>query len=951
MPGWVVEPTTGKPVYQNDDGTVRLTKFDGSVHDVHPDQVAGLISDDLSGFRASSADDINRNHAQQQWEQADLGTKAGFYAREAVKSAIDSATAIPRAAATVVGAAAEKIGGVPVSNLEALSGENVVEKLDALTSSDEIARQNAEKQRALAEANPTGKTIADVAGFVGGGMALGALGSVGKALSGAGLLGDSSAAARVGSLAIQGGAQGYAAGAEDAWVKDQAYTADAALANMGIGALIGGGFGLAGEGVRAAGRTAKAALAEKLFGGGRLSKEGAEAATQMAEDVTGAKPPEGFAKYFKETLDAVRDKVESVQAAVSGVPKEELQKYGGLRWTEEAISAREAFANRQPILDAVSNDLTESLQSMYSESRPIMEEASRATGKKAMNIAANLTGDTETMMSAARAKASAIGEALGKLDEEAAGESVKSVLGTGEQVADLRDAMESVVKNVEKAESPAEAYNALDEFKARMQRVKDNATASSKRLTSGRQIEQAQERSSFAEQVSNDMQSYLEDTSIWGKQGDVQARINKAWHRALDSDNYISSHLLTRTGEDWGAPRYVVDPGKVQSYVKGLGTAQSKILDGLVKDNLAAKHELAQAIVQGYGLGAHEAGLQKVVDSIKSSQELLQKATDTIGKANIVHEMFQKASSGHGEGLGATALGAVVGGAPGAALGKAVDVLARPDKLMRQAMALREVGLKWQNGISADVKQAFAVRAGQAVESIGKVARAAETTAARVAVTHEERASQYEKIAKSVVLANSDPIQLAQKIGQHVGDVAPMAVRDIMVDRSLQAAQFLNSKLPGPVYGASPLTPNQLNAIAPGQQAKFLRYYAAVNDPGVVFKELRNGMTPAPEHIETLKVCYPALYQKAQQVVMEAVHSDPSGKTLPLQTRISLAELFDVPGQIEPTLDPAFMNRITQIAQQGARQEAQQNAPQARTRTMKTDISKPMQGHLDQLHL
>lgn len=957
MPGWTVEPTTGQPVYQNDDGTVRLRDGEGNVHSVAADQVAAMLSAPLAEFHPATADDINKQQAQQYWDKADFATKADFYAREGIKGAVDAVTSVPRAAFGAGMALAKKVTGsdAEVENpLEALSGENLVEKLDATVAGEEAARQAAERARVFSEAAPGGKAVANLAGFVAGGAALKGLGAAGELLGGADLLGDATKAARVGSMALQGAAQGYVAGAEDAWVKDQAFTADAALANMGMGAVLGGGIGAAGELAKSAVKGSRQLLAEKLFGGARFSKEAGQAAEEMAQDVTGAKPPEGFAKFFKESLDYFRDKIETVQSAVSGIPKEELEKYGGLRWTKEAISAREAWANRGPILEGVASDLTESLQTMYTESRPILDEVSRATGQKEKNLAPLLTGNADDMMAAARAKASAIEEALGKLDEEAAGDGIKSVLGSGEQVADLRDAMENVVKNVGKAEDAAGAVNALDEFKARMQRVKKNAAATSRNATSGRMIEQARERASFAEQVSNDMQSFLEDSSIWGKFGDVQARVNKAYSRVLDSDKYISSQLLERTGDDWGIPRYVVDPSKVQNYVQGLGTAKTKILDDMVRDNIAAKRDLIESIVKGYGLDAHEGGLQKALDSIKSSQDLVKKAKDALGSANILEEMHNRAASSRA-GLSGTVAGGLIGHAPGAALGAAADALMDPIKLMKQAVAIREIGLKWQNGISADVKQAFMATGASAAAAVGKAAGVAQTAATRMIATHEERGAQYEKDAKNVAEAVADPVALAQKLGPAMGDVAPAAVRDMMVSGAIRTAHFLNSKLPGPVYSSSPLQPQQLTPIAPAQQARFLRYMEAANDPNVVFRELRSGITPAAEHIETLKVCYPALYERAQQVVLEAVHSDQSGKTIPYQARLALAELFDVPGAIEPTLDPGFMARLTQTAQQGAHEEAQKNAPQQQSpqhgRKMKKDVSESMQSPLNTLHI
>src|SRR5262249_36921457 len=147
---------------------------------------------------------------------------------------------------------------------------------------------------------------------------------------------------------------------------------------------------------------------------------------------------------------------------------------------------------------------------------------------------------------------------------------------SGKQIEDIRSAMEDAVDSIRKTDDVAEAVHALDEFKARMQRAKVNAEATASRVTSGLEIEQARGRASFANDVSEDMRTFLENSSVWGKFGEVQGRVNKAYARMLDNDRYIASHLLERTGEDFGHPRYVVDPRKVASYVEGLGTTRSK---------------------------------------------------------------------------------------------------------------------------------------------------------------------------------------------------------------------------------------------------------------------------------------------------------------------------------------------------------------------------------------
>lgn len=82
--------------------------------------------------------------------------------------------------------------------------------------------------------------------------------------------------------------------------------------------------------------------------------------------------------------------------------------------------------------------------------------------------------------------------------------------------------------------------------------------------------------------------------------------------------------------------------------------------------------------------------------------------------------------------------------------------------------------------------------------------------------------------------------------------------------------------------------------------------------------------------------------------VLQAVHNKE--KPLPYQTKLVLAELFDTPGLIEPTLDGQFMSRISQAATQGGQAEKAQGGP-ARPRPMAGSIAQSMKSPLDSLHV
>ena len=932
MAGWVKDPSSGQPVYQGDDGLVHLADANGKIQTVAPADLPKLLggSEYDRELRPATAEELNAHQAQKSWDEASLGTKADFYAREGIKGAADAATAVPRAAFGAGMAAAKALTGssAEVENpLEALSGEHLVEKLDTLTGGEANARQAAEQARQFSEVAPGGKFVANAAGFVAGGAALKGLGAVGDVLAGSELLGGGSKLARAGSMAAEGAAQGYVAGAEDAWVKDTEFTSDAAVASMGMGAALGGALGGAVEGGKALGGAIKNTIAEKVFGRAKMPAESAEAVTKMAEDVMGTKPPEGFASKFRDAMDYVRDKVETAQSVASGVAKEDLEKFGGLRWDEDAMSGREAFANRTANREAASRDLTEALQTMHTEGRTIMDEVSRANGKKQENIAHLLTGDADTMAQAATGKAAAIENSISKLDEVMGREGEYSAMGSKKSVADLRYTMEKAVDRVNGASTIEESVNSLDEFKARMDAAYKNASQTVRSATSDVARTQAKARAEFARGLADDMRGFLEREDIWGKFGPVQRETNQAYARVLENDKFLSSHLLEKISDGYGEPTYVIDPAKVERYVSGLGTTKSQIVDGLLRDSIAARKELSESIVKGYGLESHGGGLAKLTESADKAQEILKQADKNIASANIIEGMMGTASSSR-EGSRGAIVGGVLGGLPGAVAGFAADTLMHPDKLMMQAVSLRAAALKMGKTIDSSVKALMtgtsaAARAAAKVGEAGGVVRRA---AIRENVSAKDQTQKYDRITKGLVASVADPVGTAQHIGDSMGAISHSTVRDMMISSSMRAANFLNSKIPQPVFAGTPLTPNQLMSVAPAEKARFLRYYEAVNDPGIVFRELETG-TVAPEHIESLKVCYPALYARAQMAVFEAAHDNKN--PLPYQTKISMAQLFDNPAAIEPTLDRGFMDRVSAAAMQGGQAEAAKQGPPA----------------------
>ena len=966
---WTFLPGMTKPVWQDDAGDVHLLGPGGKIQAVKPEAASKLLGGEMSDYRPAGADELNASRKEAEWENASLGAKAGFVAREGVKNIADTATGAARAAFGAGMGIAKAVSGstAEVANpLEALSGESLVEGAQGLVDTPEGVAKTAAQQRRFAEAAPGVKFAADVGGMLAGGAALKGLGAAGELASGVGLLGEGSTAAKVGSLALENAAQSYAIGAEDAWVQDVPFTSEAAMGAMGVGALLGGGLGVAGAagkaGYAAARKgigTAKTAMAERVFGSASAGvKQTDKALESMAADVVGSAPPKGFVDKFKDVLVSIREGAEDAQSLATGVDRETLRKYGPMHWDDTAVKGREAYANRAAIREGAATELTDALQTMRTEGDKIHEATFRVTGAKERNIAPLLTGDAETMMARARAHADDLEIKLKEMQDEARGIAaakkearaggvamlaeegpvLASKYGDGASTAHLRTALKETIDKVRGATAPNVAVNALDAFKANMDKAKMSADAVLTGGGAGVANEtlrgQVQARSLFAKEQASAMRSSLEDASVWGKFGDVQKRTNKAWSDVLGSDEYLSSHLLTKTGRNFdnGRPILEADPMKMQHYVDGLGTTKTRLLDPKFRESIAARRELASAITEGYGLAGHEAVVERLKASADKAQDVLKRADEHVGTVNAIETMIET-RKGHSSTLAERGAGYI-----------------------HQAMHFRGQAAKMTEKIDGAIKGIVDGTSpiSKAAKTGGTLARgagrAAQLSLVRAATQSQDRSAEYNRISKGIVEAHADPIALSDNVADSVADFAHDDVRDAVIQRAGAAVAFMASKMPASVYAGTPLTPSQLQSVAPAQQAKFLRYYEAVNDPSIVFDELKNGNVP-PEHMEALKAVYPAFYRKAQLAVMEAVADTehPMG----YQQRLALAELFDEPGLIEPTLDRGFMDRISAAATEGAKDQAapggQPGAP-ARPRAAGS-VAKPMQSHLSTLSL
>jgi hypothetical protein len=961
MAGWFKDPVSGHAVFMDDAGQVHLQDSAGQIQKVAPRQAGQMIAESSGGLAPASQQAIDAAQEQATWDNASTGKKLEFYSREATKGAVDAVTALPRAIsaggkmlATAINPEAANVAD-PIARA---SGENFVEKVDqVLGNTAQGTAANVEEQRQLGVANPTGKMVANLGGNVAGLIATGGLGEAGALLTGGGVFGAGSKLARAAGAALEGSAQAYAQGAEDAWQKDKEYTTESQWAHMGLGAVLGAGGSVAIDAARA-GVGATRAAAEKVFGKTKPAElsewigAGHDAADGVISDVLGMPAAPGAGGKLRQLINEARDKVESAAAAKVGISKEALQKVSPLREGTDEIRA--LAKGHEKALEEGTADLTRALRDVHEEAQPILLEDVSLELKRD-HIKPLLTGDHEQMMALGQAKSQELTETLDRINATS-GSKGRSLFGGGKQSAGLKAVYEDAIENLTTAAHPADVVVALDGFKRSIGKLKVQAENSARRAGNEIEQQQANARVDLAKQVYADTRALLEDSTVWGKFGEAQATKNARWRRMLDTEGYVQPRISEQTGthsdlDRFGQAKYEMSEAKVGSYLDGLGTAKSKLLDGKLRDNLVAKKELAQSLVDLYGLDAHAAGLQKIVSASDNAISLLGKLDRGVAASNqvkLVDEAMKLAKGGEHWATTGAVIGGIVGGAPGAALGGGVGklaALANPVSMLRQLVSLRHTAQVTGEAIRGALDSTLLSGAGKAVAAssryVGRVAKAGAVNALHT--------DNYAHVAEKVTRMAADPVQTAKNVADTTGHVEHDGTRDEMTAVGMRMASFLSSKLPKPLYPDQTMTTKQWDSVSQGDKNRFMRYVNAVNNPMQIFTDLRAGRA-TPEQAETLKVCFPQLFAKAQ---MEAAQTFMSGKVkADYQTRLRVQKLFDL--SVDPTLQPGFRDFVAQsaqIAQQQDKQKQQANAPKRSSGGGKSSVASSLASPLNNLRI
>lgn len=515
-----------------------------------------------------------------------------------------------------------------------------------------------------------------------------------------------------------------------------------------------------------------------------------------------------------------------------------------------------------------------------------------------------------------------LGEKTGAFPFKASSDA-RSMLGQGKAVQAIRYTYEDAIQRLTKAESPADVVSALDQFKRGAQKAK--VLAEKSRPSLDFEIEQARNRARLMFEVSENTRTLLEDEGLFGKFGEAQRETNSRINRVLDTDRYVRQNFFENTGqvsrgEDFGAARFEINPARVESYLNGLGTNRSQRLDSFLRDNIDARRQLAETLGKYY-----EADNAKVLNATKAADRAisaLKSLDETVRVSNVMDHILSKGAHASGQNMHGAAVAAMAGHMFGGGIGsvaalglKAVaHAVSDPVKFATQAIALRNAAAKFSSGIEKNVERALM--------SMPEATKAARTV--RTVATREETEARYSKVATAVNKLAADPEHLTNQVSNISGHVEHPAAQQALTSTAMNAAGFLASKLPKPLYADAVSKEPQIQNVSASQKDTFLRYVDAVNKPSAFFEDLTRGIA-TPEQAETARTLLPQAFGIAQQ---KAITTFASGKvTASYQVRLNIQSMLGV--NIEPIVSPDLRKFLQASMAQNAQSKPQTQGPKA----------------------
>lgn len=450
------------------------------------------------------------------------------------------------------------------------------------------------------------------------------------------------------------------------------------------------------------------------------------------------------------------------------------------------------------------------------------------------------------------------------------------------------------------------------------------------------------------------VKAHLENPDAYGEAAARQAAFNDAYAswRTLVGDpkkrGVFQKFFLDKEATKGGGQRLVVSPTKINAYLNKVGAARDAAHTQALTDFL----ESSQRLVSELGQSASNAGVKDFdAEGIKSllgtvkeqgvnNADRLQYVAKQRALANAPFVSSSPLNIVNKHGSLATA-GAIIGGAPGAAIGSAISgaasLLTNPHEAMRALSMLEGLALKTSSKIASGVRSGVRVGAELASSATNRLRPLAteETTEVRnVPKSNMEHRIDYRRALSEQTQSKVDPVTHQQQLENEAPEVTSHAPRvsSLMAANKKKISDFLDSRFPRDPSPMPPLGHGNDWQPSRAEWQDYQQIKKVATRPMTAVEHFKQGQLTADD-VQTLSQLWPNILGQMRQAAAESV--EKSRKPLTNRQMEQLGTLFGTP--VDATQTPDFTAAVQQVwtQQAAAKAQSQGSAPEASTQFSK----------------
>ena len=725
-------------------------------------------------------------------------------------------------------------------------------------------------------------------------------GGLGRAAEGAIV---SRTGSRLAGLAAQGITEGAVQGvgqaiSESALSDDYDGIADRLIADVGLGAVlggaIGGGLGGAvtglGEGAARLAGVAERGVTSAANAGERLvAKADGKSIAKLAENIFG---------YVPKGLDAEYNKLASI---ASGADIATLEKLGPANMSAEAKRLRQLATFEAPkVRDEVARDVRTQLDEVLDASRAVEDELDGAL--KVENIKKIVKQDAGEQLKSSWNVAQELDAEATKLLGEVRGMGVgdKTLAAAGRADTQLRNSYNRMNKELLAAAKEggetgsARMFYAVDQAKRELGRTTDALGEALLRSSDNEAILVGRKTLKNYQQNYEKLRTFLEDDTVWGDAAKAQQAINIERTALIDARRSMGQNkLFVEVGRDPGDPwrrARGADPERIGRYVSEITNPNKDLLHTTFKNYMESSKRLAMAARDNYALSPEKlAAVERIIKAADDFSPTLKRAEEALVVANQL-ELMQRAEAktGLSAAIGVTG-GAILGGPVGAAIGGMMGSVMRPGATIAQLAALERVASKADATVKNSVAGFFerakgaAARATQSaprlaesvrggVRGLEAGTRAAARTASRETVNLASKATlreEFDRKRRAVAELSASPALLQARLAMSAGALHRSApsVATAMTTRAAMTVAALqrdapSASLSGPYGVSEPIE------ASPAEMARYLRRHRIAEHPMRAVDDFKRGEL-TPDAVDILQIAAPRILELMREQAIE----------------------------------------------------------------------------------